>query len=860
MSDLCSTCASPLVEGFCPSCDVADVEFSVDQPASVQEPADPLIGRVIADRYEIRALHGTGGMARIYRAVQRSLEREVVIKVINPDLLAQDELTAEEATARFMVEAQAASRLNHPNVVSVFDFGQTAPSEGGLLFLVMEYLTGRDLWTIHHEDLAMPFPRIANILQQTLSALGEAHYVGMAHRDVKPENILLETTRSGRDLVKVIDFGLAKLHALQSVTRVGQTLGTPHYMAPEQIAGAALGSADLYAVGIILFELLTGELPFDGATPIEILKKHLEAPRPDPRDVAPHRNIPAALASVCMRAMHVDPQQRWPDAESLSAAIVRAVGSTEWASRASTRPPAPGGERAIARMTAPVRPIGGDAPLFGRDAELRWADEILSRRGRAQAINLHGPTGVGRSRLLREIATAAEDAGAHVVRARGAGSPRREVSYAGLREIVASLTRLGKKEARLTTGQEAGRDADAAMGLRIVFGGHDPGAGADTRRRVAAAFAWAMSRALAQASGASVVLAIDDADQLDRASRLALRDGLAIATASNVSLVATSAAPLDFPPDRTRLRAIGGLAMADAAKLAEWLGSPPGIVLGGRRGGTIEPLFLELLRRWKLDGAPPPARLNDLVELGLRGLSPSQRRLLLAFAITGAESPDELGSLARRQDVDTALGPLIDSGLLHDDGQGSIRIAHEIFSVLAIGTAPGAAVAQLHAAAADARAGAPDLGELRAHHAVRGSPDFETFLLVEECAAARTRAGDDEGAVEMLHSGLLAGRRLLQHGDLESGGSAVVVFGQKLGAALRALERYSEAIGALRECLDLVGPRERGRAVLLEELSRAAGSQGMLREAAVWRNDALTIARQIGDAELVRRLVALARE
>jgi len=867
MNEPCPSCAEPLVEGLCFTCDLADVEVEVEDGA----PPDPLIGAVIAERYEIRALQGTGGMARIYRAVQRSLDREVVIKVINPDLLAQDDLTREEATTRFMVEAQAASRLNHPNVVSVYDFGQTTAAEGGLLFMVMEYLTGSDLWTVRQQNPEMPFPRIAGILQQTLLALGEAHFLGMAHRDIKPENILIESTRGGRDLVKVIDFGLAKLHALQSVTRVGQTLGTPHYMAPEQIAGGALGSADLYAIGVILFELLTGQVPFDGTNPIEILRKHLDAPRPDPRQVAPQRNIPDALANVCMRAMHVDPQERWPDAESLSAAIVRAVGSADWSSRASlpdsrSLPPpppsraSPGEARSVPPRRAPtLRQPADEAPLLGRDADLAWASEILLRGGPASGLGLYGPSGVGRTRLLGEICTVAELEGARVVRTRAAPSPRGEVGYSALRGIIASLSGLREADPRLATGQEAGRDAAAAAGLRHTFGfdaSSAPRPGSP-RERAAAAFVWAVRRAVERASGADVVLALDDAHVIDNASRLALLDGLA--SAAGLRLLTTSLTPLAFPRDRGASRSLAGLSPSDASQLAEWLGTAPGVVLGRRPAGDIEPLYLELLRNFRLDSGPPPGRLLDVVELGLRALSPAQRRLLLAFAVTGARSREEVAVVARGEDLEAALAPLIDLGLLEPEGQG-VRIAHEVFAVVTIATTPAAATALLHTAAAEALATQDAQGELRAHHAVRGSPDFETFLLVEECAALRGRVGDEEGVVAMLKAGLEAGRTLLQHGDVEAGGSAIVVFGQKLGAALRELGRYAEAIGVLEECLEQTGPLDRRRVAVLEELARAAGSRGTPREAAAFRTSALAIARKLGDRDLVQRLVSMARE
>jgi serine/threonine-protein kinase len=870
MIDRCPTCDAPLTDGLCLTCDVAEeqvVELEVAED-------DPMIGKIIADRYEIRGLHSTGGMARIYRGVQRSLDREVIIKVIRPELLAQDDLTAEEAVSRFMVEARAASRLNHPNVVSVYDFGQTSAADGGQLFMVMEYLAGADLWTVHHRDLDIPFTRIADILKQALSALGEAHHLGMAHRDVKPENIIIEATRAGNDLVKVIDFGLAKLNALQSVTRVGQTLGTPHYMAPEQISGAALGSGDLYAVGVILFELLTGEVPFDGSNPVEILRKHIAAPRPDPREVAPQRNIPLALANVCMRAMHVDPAQRWPDAESLAAAIQRAAGAG--LSRGSlpdigpsrgSAPPLPPRKPSADRPSVaprppamtPARPEGAaNAPLLGREADLAFARTTLA--GRRRWIAITGGAGAGRSRLLREVAAVADQGGALVVSARSGPARHRELRTSGLQRLICALTAMPASEPRLASGAEAGRDADAAAGLRAVFAG-DLGQRdrAAVRGALAAAFAWAARHAAERAPGGRVVLALDDADRLDNASLRALVDGFARAPAAGFFVVATSEEPVG--PADAAARRIEGLGAAHAAQLGDWLGCPREATAARRAEGAVEPLWLELVRRFRLDGgAPIPARLVDLVQLGFRGLSPAQRRLLVAVAVIGGAAPADLRGIARREDLDGGLGPLVDAGVLEVDEQGEIWVTHEILARVALGLTPGQALAQLHGAEAARLASMPALAEPRAYHAARGVPDFETFLLVEECAAARAAVGDDAGVVAILEAAMEGGRALLRQGDLESGSSACTVFGTKLGAALRALDRFDEALAVLQESLDLTGPVDRPRALVLEELARAAGSLGHLRDAVAWRQQALAIARKIGDRDLVARLVAAARE
>jgi serine/threonine-protein kinase len=301
---------------------------------------DPLVGKHIGGRYQIVELVKSGGMGTVYRAVQRLLDRTVAIKLIHPH-----QLESRGAVTRFLQEARLASRLNHPNVVSVFDFGRASPEEGGHVYLVMEYVTGADLGTVLRQG-KLPLPRLASILRQTLAALGEAHALGITHRDVKPDNILLTPKRGGGDLVKVIDFGIARAGDRQ-LTQAGRTLGTPQYMAPEQFGLGTVGPAsDIYAVGVILFEMLTGQVLFDGDVK-RIAEQHRLAPRPDPRVLAAQHDVPLALAEVCVRALAVDPKDRYPDTEAFAEAIVRAVRSRGSKSDAwilstrSSRPPPP---------------------------------------------------------------------------------------------------------------------------------------------------------------------------------------------------------------------------------------------------------------------------------------------------------------------------------------------------------------------------------------------------------------------------------------------------------------------------------------------------------------------------------------
>ncbi|HMY18661.1 MAG TPA: serine/threonine-protein kinase [Polyangium sp.] len=209
----CATSCDP-VHRFCHTCG-----FPISEAVSRGD--DPLIGTTLPGGYVILDLLGVGGMGRVYRAEQKALGRTVAVKIIHPYLLGD-----ESASVRFITEARASSRLNHPNIVSVFDFGKTDTNQ---LYLVMEYLRGRDLARVDYEDGPLPFKRIVDVLIQVLAGLGEAHELGIIHRDLKPENIVLEPMRKAGDFVKVVDFGLAKMREVPSshITSPGIVCGTP---------------------------------------------------------------------------------------------------------------------------------------------------------------------------------------------------------------------------------------------------------------------------------------------------------------------------------------------------------------------------------------------------------------------------------------------------------------------------------------------------------------------------------------------------------------------------------------------------------------------------------------------------------
>lgn len=280
-----------------------------------------MIGSVIASKFEIGAPLGEGAMGRVYRSKQLSLEKQIAIKVLHKHL-AMDPKVAK----RFHREAKAASRLSHPNSLQIIDFGA---ADDGTLYIAMELLDGDDLLTVIEEQSPMSPARISGIMEQVLSALDEAHHKGIIHRDLKPENVIVVRARGDQDLVKVCDFGIAKIQETEGgsgITVTGFVCGTPEYMAPEQARGEELDPrADIYAAGVMLYQLLTGAVPFLAESALGIITKHLTETAVPPRSRRPELHIPESFEAICLKAMSKDRERRYTTAAQMREALERAT-------------------------------------------------------------------------------------------------------------------------------------------------------------------------------------------------------------------------------------------------------------------------------------------------------------------------------------------------------------------------------------------------------------------------------------------------------------------------------------------------------------------------------------------------------
>ncbi len=283
-----------------------------------------LVGQVVADRYHIIKKLGEGGMGAVYLGEHVKMGRKSAIKVMNPGMAADP-----DAISRFNREASNASRISHPNVCQIYDFGETAD---GLIYLAMEFIEGSALTDIVEKEGALPPVRAAKILKQAADALAAAHDLGIVHRDLKPDNIMIVQGRDGADIVKVVDFGIAKAvagdEAGQKVTKTGLVVGTPEYMSPEQLSGDKLdGRSDIYSLALVFYRMLTGVLPFQADSAQETMIKRLTDEPMPLASARPDITFPGPLQEVLDKALARLPSERYGNAAQFGKDAEKAVGA-----------------------------------------------------------------------------------------------------------------------------------------------------------------------------------------------------------------------------------------------------------------------------------------------------------------------------------------------------------------------------------------------------------------------------------------------------------------------------------------------------------------------------------------------------
>jgi len=313
---------------ICPVCSTEyadDVKFCPNDGQTLRSAAraSDLVGQVVADRYHVVKKLGEGGMGQVYLAEHVKMGRRSAIKVMNPSMVHDP-----DAVARFNREASNASRITHPNVCAIYDFGETPD---GLIYLAMEFIEGEPLTDLLEREGALSVPRATAIFLQTADALQAAHDLGIVHRDLKPDNIMLTSRKGGGETVKVVDFGIAKAvggdEAGQKVTKTGLVVGTPEFMSPEQLSGDTLdGRSDLYSLALVFYRMLIGKLPFEATSVQETMIKRLTDEPATLAEARPDLSFPAGLQPVLDTALARTPMERYQSVAKFAADVATVTG------------------------------------------------------------------------------------------------------------------------------------------------------------------------------------------------------------------------------------------------------------------------------------------------------------------------------------------------------------------------------------------------------------------------------------------------------------------------------------------------------------------------------------------------------
>ncbi len=788
-----------------------------------------LVGRVLGDKFRLTACIGIGGSGAVYKADQIALGRTVAVKILNEELSADIRMIK-----RFRDEAMSASRLNHPNCVSIIDYGQ---SQDGLLYLAMEYVKGPTLTQLLVNENPLPVDRVVDIVMQSLAGIEEAHLAGVVHADLKADNIILDQRRAGVDVVKIVDFGIARLVTGVRDPEDRSISGTPEYMAPEVITGAPPSFAsDIYAVGIILYELLAYKTPFFAGTTTEILANHLKALIPSLS--ARREQVPRELDAIVQKALAKHASDRYASAAEMRAALARVA---PLASRTPTADkcihcgttcaaqfkfcPVCGAPRRTREptVTVAVRPPATPAdvlplPFFGRAREL---DALLAhmRRppGREVGLLVTGLEGAGRSALLHR---AYEQVGheARVVYQIGPDPSGLAAPFYPIRSLLAAVLQLPpvSNEAELREAVLAAGLTDRDLpGISQLFGHPttllelEP----PVRRRE---IVWSALRALERsAAHGPVTVVCEDIDRFDHPSLEILRRAIEVPGLELPPIVMTTtpAFAAQWPAALPRLE-IGALAAGDLQQIATRLeqagirGLPPPEALFETTGafpGHVEHVVRYLLEGGKAEDTA--TSLPDLVAARLSMLKQSTRDVLQAAAVLGLEPQiDLLRAMLPGDGLEAAMADAERSGLLGHDPSGELAFTSRLARDIVYDATPADVRRSLHAAAATAvEAVSPDLALLGHHHDLAGHAR-DAIPLLRRAGDQAAEQLDDAGAGQFYYRALVAVRQAVLSGDDDgSSEGQFVQLSVRLADVLRTRGETSIARGVLAEARDWSG-------------------------------------------------------
>jgi serine/threonine-protein kinase len=445
------------------------------RPKAKPKVDDVYLGQVLNNRFKIESKIGEGGFGAVYRGVQLGTGRKVALKLLHPEMTRDENLVL-----RFRREGEVLCKLRDAHTITTYDFDQTPD---GTLYIAMELLEGKSLHQRFHEDLSLEWRRVFKILIEMCSSLAEAHAQGIVHRDLKPENVYLESRPGNPEFVKILDFGIAKVMRGDTIdpqapqlTATGQTLGTLEYMSPEQLMGKPLdGRSDVYALGVVAYEMITGQLPFpDAKGPAGLITAQLKQTPRRPSEVRPQAQLSDAADRVIMKCLEKDKHNRFADVSLLAAALQDALSeSSERTEPAPRAEPARGGGHGTPRAPAPApAPAPGPAPgaaasPYPAAAGASHAALVGLSAGEAAAVAPSGAAGAAPGGTLPgpglvPVGAAPPYAGAH-----GAGYPAAHGgAYAPRAAPIA-----GYGGGALPPGDSAYGARPPAMGGAIAHGG-----------------------------------------------------------------------------------------------------------------------------------------------------------------------------------------------------------------------------------------------------------------------------------------------------------------------------------------------------------------------------------------------------
>ncbi len=898
---------------FCPSCGAGVEEAPLAD-------ADPYLGLTLSEKYQLKKLLGEGGMGRVYRAEHLALEKPVAVKILHQHLLGD-----EKAVARFVAEAREASRLNHPNIVTVMEFGET---DYGVMFLVMEYLRGRPLSDIIAHEYPIPFEHVVSIFRQILLAVGEAHRLGVLHRDLKPDNVFIESLTDGTELAKVIDFGIAKRFDQEGdgLTSPGMVCGTPEYMSPEQVQGETLDQrSDVYALGTLLYEMIVGSPPFFGGGPAEIMIQHAEDDPIPPSEAALEQSIPPSLDAIVLWAMAKNRDDRiesveefrrvldsWllvssqPEAaigeiqgstcpscntfhlkhegvcpacgynlpldqpqegtqyliESLGAEQVESLRSqhlpkasvtvdglrVSFGSRSSTESPALTSES-----------IGRHLPLVGRSEELAKLLKGLETGG---AIRLVGEAGLGKSRLLDELASRARDAEYNVIRV----APRDESYWPSplwiVKQLIAELLecRLEALDSRKIVAQQlkaVGVTAGALSGLSELLGLMAPlqsRMGRSARRRET--FAALKDLVVGRMRAKPMALLIEDLDELDAACQRYIGFLQSLPIHQSLLLVVTQARSPQEPDGITTV-VLSGLDRPDAVGFAELKQNglplhPEAEALMEVAGGN--PFFIDQLVRLTHEGGLPGkvVRPIELVDARLNRLPLHLRELLQRIAVHGGRVPMERIERVfdiTEQQLDDRLSGLESLGLVRT-GVDWVSASHPLLADAVLAGIPAEIRAEAHRQYLSVIPLTPRAIGAAVRHALGGGDDRTIIEVLQMGAGVAYEHYDNARAIQWLQLALQKSRMIWGSGEggMDADTHLTVELGRALSDVLYQTGDGKTADAVLGEVQQFISPAQPAlKAAVLMDQAKQVSRRGRLSTADELLQEALAVLDQEGE-------------